>query len=93
MSNSLEAITLIAVPELLIGACTCAFAAAAAAVRRGPCVVLTPLAALLSFQVTISSPKLDGASYLNKMKDPPATETFSGTKVLLSVPGALVPLV
>eukprot|EP00903_Cladosiphon_okamuranus_P015229 g14075.t1 len=31
-------------------------------------------------KVTISSPQLDGASYLNKMKDPPTTESFSGTK-------------
>ncbi|CAM9346589.1 unnamed protein product [Ectocarpus sp. 13 AM-2016] len=35
-------------------------------------------------KVTISSPTLDGASYLNKMKDPPATETFSGTKMTIS---------
>eukprot|EP00752_Nemacystus_decipiens_P005186 g4706.t1 len=35
-------------------------------------------------KVTISSPQLDGASYLNKMKDPPATETFSGTKMSIS---------
>ncbi|CAM9113343.1 unnamed protein product, partial [Pylaiella littoralis] len=35
-------------------------------------------------KVTISSHQLDGASYLNKMKDPPATETFSGSKMTIS---------
>lgn len=39
-------------------------------------------------KVTVSSPQLDGASYLNKMKDPPATETFSGTKVPACLPAS-----
>ncbi|CAN0177018.1 unnamed protein product [Ascophyllum nodosum] len=36
--------------------------------------------------VTISSPQFDGASYLNKMKDPPAKETFSGSQLTVSEP-------
>lgn len=39
--------------------------------------------------MTVSSPQLDGSSYLNKMKDPPATETFSGDKVQYVVWAAL----